>query len=84
MNLHHCGALRRENAAAKGERIIEEALQRLGWKESDSAGHPKSDPDKFGDGAAVEAGNHDVHQRDRRPGATGQSEECECGTWLHA
>lgn len=47
MNLHHCGALRRENAAAKGERIIEEALQRLGWKESDSAGHPKSDPDKL-------------------------------------
>ncbi|HXP59941.1 MAG TPA: hypothetical protein VN829_05575, partial [Dongiaceae bacterium] len=32
---HHAGELRRETAAAKGERIIAQELQRLGWSESD-------------------------------------------------
>jgi REP element-mobilizing transposase RayT len=44
---HHGGALRQENAATKAERIIGEELDRLGWKESDLAGHRKSDPDKL-------------------------------------
>jgi REP element-mobilizing transposase RayT len=39
---HHAGDLRRESAEVKGRRIIEEELQRLGWRESDLSGQPKS------------------------------------------
>jgi hypothetical protein len=39
--------LRRETAAAKGERIIAEELQRLGWSERDLEIRRKNDPDKL-------------------------------------
>ena len=44
---HHAGELRRESAQAKGERIVAEELQRLGWKEADLAQRNKSDPAKL-------------------------------------
>lgn len=47
---HHAGALRRETAEAKGERIIGEELQRLGWSESDLAIRRRNDPGKVGIG----------------------------------
>ena len=43
----HDGALRLETAQAKAERIIEEELDRLGWKESDLACRRKNDPAKL-------------------------------------
>ena len=44
---HHAGELRRERAEAKGERIIAEELQRLGWSESDWVIRPKNDAGKM-------------------------------------
>jgi len=44
---HHSGALRREGAQAKAERIIVEELRHLGWKETQLAGRRKSDPGKL-------------------------------------
>ena len=44
---HHSGALHRETAQAKAERIICEELRRLGWHESDLALRAKSDPTKM-------------------------------------
>jgi len=44
---HHAGQLRRETAAAKGERMIAEELRRLGWSERDLAIRRKNDPDKL-------------------------------------
>jgi REP element-mobilizing transposase RayT len=44
---HHSGGLRRETAEQKAERIISEELRRLGWKETDLASQPKSDPAKL-------------------------------------
>lgn len=44
---HHAGALRRESAEAKAERIIGEELKRLGWKAKDLAQRHKSDPAKI-------------------------------------
>mgnify|MGYP001571865404 CR=1 FL=1 len=44
---HHAGELRRETAAAKGERIVGEELQRLGWSESELKIRRKNDPDKM-------------------------------------
>jgi hypothetical protein len=35
LGAHHSGELRRETAEAKGERIIAEELQRLGWSQRD-------------------------------------------------
>ena len=43
---HHSGEQRLESAVAKGERIIAEELQRLGWKPEDLAARRKSDPEK--------------------------------------
>ena len=43
----HDGALRLETAQANAERIIEEELHRLGWKESDLACRRKNDPAKL-------------------------------------
>jgi putative transposase len=44
---HHAGELRHETAQAKGERIIAEELQRLGWSESDLIMRRKNDLDKL-------------------------------------
>jgi putative transposase len=44
---HHSGALRRESAQAKAERIVREQLRRLRWKEADLAARPKGDPAKL-------------------------------------
>jgi len=44
---HHAGELRRETTEAKGERIIAEELQRLGWREGDLATRRKNDPGKM-------------------------------------
>ncbi len=44
---HHAGELRRETAEAKGERIIAEELQRLGWSEGDLANRRRNDPCKL-------------------------------------
>ena len=44
---HHAGELRRETAEAKGERIIDEELQRLGWSGRDLIMRRKNDPDKL-------------------------------------
>jgi putative transposase len=44
---HHAGELRHETAQAKGERIIAEELQRLGWSESDLIMRRKNDRDKL-------------------------------------
>jgi hypothetical protein len=44
---HHSGELRWETAEAKGERIIVEELDRLGWKERDLRSRRKSDPAKL-------------------------------------
>jgi hypothetical protein len=44
---HHSGALRRESAETKAERIIGEELQRLGWKEADLGRRRKNDPAKL-------------------------------------
>jgi hypothetical protein len=43
----NAGQLRRETAAAKGERMIAEELRRLGWSERDLAIRRKNDPDKL-------------------------------------
>jgi REP element-mobilizing transposase RayT len=45
---HHSGALRRERAEAKGERIIAQELGRLGWREVELISRRKSDPAKLG------------------------------------
>ena len=44
---HHAGELRRETAEAKGERIIAQELQRLGWSESDLVIRRKNDAGKM-------------------------------------
>src|SRR5207245_1086133 len=44
---HHSGELRRETAQAKAERILSQELDRLGWKQSELADRPKSDPAKL-------------------------------------
>ena len=44
---HHSGELRRETAEAKGERIIEEEMRRLGWIRRDLATRAKGDPGKL-------------------------------------
>ncbi len=44
---NHSGELRRESAQAKAERIIAEALSRLGWTEADVAQRRKSAPEKL-------------------------------------
>ena len=44
---HHAGALRRESAEAKAERIIAGELKRLGWKQGELARRHKSDPAKI-------------------------------------
>ena len=44
---HHAGELKRESAEGKAERIIREELKRLGWRESELAKRPKSDPAKL-------------------------------------
>ncbi len=41
------GALRRETAEVKAERIVAEELRRLGWTEADLARRHKSDPAKL-------------------------------------
>jgi putative transposase len=50
---HHAGDLHRETAELKGERIVAEELQRLGWKESDLDCQPKSDPGKLALGSRL-------------------------------
>ena len=44
---HHAGELRRETAEAKGERIVAEELQRLGWKGDELVLRRKNDPGKM-------------------------------------
>jgi putative transposase len=44
---HHAGELRHETAQVKGERIIAEELQRLGWSESDLVMRRKNDRGKL-------------------------------------
>jgi len=44
---HHAGELRREDAQARGERIVGEELRRLGWTEQDLTRRRKSDPGKL-------------------------------------
>ena len=44
---NHSGALRRENATARAERIVGEELRRLGWSEQDLTCRRKSDPGKL-------------------------------------
>jgi thioesterase domain-containing protein len=44
---HHSGQLRQESAEAKAEQIVEEELDRLGWKELDLTSRRKSDPGKL-------------------------------------
>jgi REP element-mobilizing transposase RayT len=43
----HAGALRRESAEAKAERLVGQELKRLGWREADLAARRKSDPLKL-------------------------------------
>jgi len=43
----HAGALRRESAEAKAERLMGQELKRLGWREADLAARRKSDPLKL-------------------------------------
>ena len=50
---NHSGALRRENAQAKADRIISEELRKLGWKRRELKARPKSDPDKLAIAARV-------------------------------
>ena len=44
---NHCGEQRLESAQAKGERIITEELQRLGWSEADLKAGRKCDAQKL-------------------------------------
>ena len=44
---HHSGALHRESAEAKAERIVAEELGRLGWNQAELAARCKSDPGKL-------------------------------------
>jgi putative transposase len=44
---HHAGELRRESAQAKADRIIAEALQRLGWARADLEQRNRSAPEKL-------------------------------------
>ncbi len=41
---HHAGELHREAARAKAQRIVAEALERRGWRETDLARRRKSGP----------------------------------------
>jgi hypothetical protein len=50
---HHAGALKREAAEAKAERIIGEELRRLGWTERELQERPKSDLAKLAVAARV-------------------------------
>ena len=43
----HAGALRRESAEAKAERLVGQELKRLRWTEADLAARRKSDPLKL-------------------------------------
>jgi hypothetical protein len=43
----YAGQLHRETAEARGERMIAEELQRLGWSEKDLVMRRKNDPDKM-------------------------------------
>jgi REP element-mobilizing transposase RayT len=45
---HHSGALRRESAEAKAQRIIAEELKRLGWRKNELSRRRKGDPVKLG------------------------------------
>jgi hypothetical protein len=47
LGAHHSGELRRETAEAKGERIIAEELQRLGWSQRDLVLRRKNDAGKM-------------------------------------
>ena len=44
---HHAGQLRRESGSAKAERILEEELQRLGWRRVDLEKRNRSAPEKL-------------------------------------
>src|ERR1035437_7909877 len=44
---NHSGQLRRETSQAKAERIVAEALRRLGWKEDELVRRRKGDPEKM-------------------------------------
>ena len=44
---HHAGELRRESAQVKADRIIAEALRRLGWARSDLEQRNRSAPEKL-------------------------------------
>jgi REP-associated tyrosine transposase len=44
---HHSGALHRESAEAKAERIVAEELGRLGWNQAELAGRRKTDHGKL-------------------------------------
>jgi REP element-mobilizing transposase RayT len=50
---HHSGELRRGTAEAKGEKLVAEELERLGWKEADLKSRRKNDPDKLEIGARL-------------------------------
>ena len=47
MGEHHAGQLRWESTSAKAERIIEEELQRLGWRRVDLEKRNRSAPEKL-------------------------------------
>ena len=44
---HHAGELRLESAQARADRLIAEALRRLGWSREDLVRRPKNDPGKL-------------------------------------
>ena len=44
---HHSGELRRERAEQKGERLVAQEMERLGWKEKELAARRKNDPAKL-------------------------------------
>ena len=43
---HHYGEERAQSELEKAERIVQESLRRLGWKEADLESHTKGDLDK--------------------------------------
>ena len=47
LSQHHAGELRRETVEAKGDRIVAEELQRLGWSESEGMLRRKNNPGKM-------------------------------------
>ena len=44
---HHAGALRRETAEARADKIVAQELKKLGWQQSELARRRKSDPAKL-------------------------------------